>query len=112
MIEDIVTVRVASSLDSRNATAFKERCLNAADRYVEGLILDFTDTKILGSPGVGSICALYRHLKRRGGTLVLAGVSDQLMQVIHLTRMYHVIPCFSSVQSAKEYIYDRKGRLV
>jgi anti-anti-sigma factor len=112
MVEDIVTVRVASSLDCRNATAFKDRCLNVVDRCVEGLILDFTDTRILSSPGVGSVCALYRHLSGRGGTLVLAGLSDQLMQVIHLTRMYRVIPCFSSVQAAKEFIYDRKGRLV
>lgn len=110
MLGDIVTVRVASTLDFRNATTFKDRCLKEMDRYAAGLVLDFTDTVNLSSPGLGSVFSLYRHVTDKGIPLVLAGISDQVMPVIRLTRIYRVIPCFSSVQAAKDYIYEQREK--
>jgi anti-sigma B factor antagonist len=65
-------------------------------------VLDFSDTGILDSTGLGSIFSLYRQVSPLNGQVVFAAVSRPVQVVVQLTRTYKVFRQFPSVQDAQE----------
>jgi len=65
-------------------------------------ILDFSDTGILDSTGLGSIFSLYRQVSPLNGQVVFASVSRPVQVVVQLTRTYKVFRQFPSVEAAQD----------
>ena len=65
-------------------------------------ILDFSETGILDSTGLGSIFSLYRQVSPLNGQVVFASVSRPVQVVVQLTRTYKVFRQFPTVEAAQE----------
>src|SRR5690554_3126901 len=100
--EETVVVRIGKALDFRNAAEFKTACQEQVKAGARNFILDFTDTGILDSTGLGSIFSLYRQVSPLDGQVVFASVSRPVQVVVQLTRTYKVFRQFPSVDAARE----------
>ncbi len=96
------TVRVGDELDYRNAEAFKSTCERALESGARIFILDCSNVRILDSSGLGAIFHLYRQTSRKEGGLLLASLSGAAETAIKVVRLTRVIPCFPSVNAARE----------
>lgn len=103
--QETVVVRVGKALDFRNAAEFKTICQECVNGGARNFVLDFSDTGILDSTGLGSIFSLYRQVSPLNGQVVFASVSRPVQVVVQLTRTYKVFRQFSSVQAAREAIH-------
>lgn len=100
--QDTVIVRIGKALDFRNASEFKSTCQTQVRSGARNFVLDFSETGILDSTGLGSIFSLYRQVSPLEGQVVFASVSRPVQVVVQLTRTYKVFRQFPSVDSALE----------
>jgi anti-sigma B factor antagonist len=100
--QETVIVRIGKALDFRNAPDFKSVCQTQVRSGVRNFILDFSETGILDSTGLGSIFSLYRQVSPLEGQVVFAAVSRPVQVVVQLTRTYKVFRQFPSVDAAEE----------
>ncbi len=94
-------IRIGKALDFRNAADFKASCQEQVRSGARNFILDFSETGILDSTGLGSIFSLYRQVSPLEGQVVFASVSRPVQVVVQLTRTYKVFRQFPSVDAAK-----------
>ena len=97
-----VVVEVGAALDFSSTERFKRllrECIDGGTRHV---VLDFSDTTVFDSSGLGAIFSLYREISPLGGTIAFANVSEAVRLVARLTRIDRVFPQFNSVQAATE----------
>ncbi|WP_259087491.1 STAS domain-containing protein [Salinibacter ruber] len=80
----------------------KETFQEHVDDGVRQFILDFSDTEVLDSTGLGSIFSLYRAISPDDGKVAFADVSEPVQVVVQLTRTYKVFRQFPSVDAARE----------
>lgn len=97
-----VVVKIGDALDFRNADDFKTTFQSHVEDGARNFILDFSDTGILDSTGLGSIFSLYRQISPEDGQVVFADVSRPVQVVVQLTRTYKVFRQFPSVDAAQE----------
>lgn len=95
-------VRIGKALDFRNAADFKATCHDQVRNGTHNFILDFSETGILDSTGLGSIFSLYRQVSPLEGQVVFAAVSRPVQVVVQLTRTYKVFRQFPTVEAARE----------
>lgn len=99
--DDTLVVHIGETLDFRNADAFKETVQPPIDEGKYQFILDFSDTDVLDSSGLGAIFSLYRRVAAHDGTVVFANTSEPVRVVVELTRTYKVFPQYDSVAAAQ-----------
>jgi anti-sigma B factor antagonist len=99
--DETVVVRIGKALDFRNAAEFKNACQEQVSGGARNFILDFTETGILDSTGLGSIFSLYRQVSPLDGQVVFASVSRPVQVVVQLTRTYKVFRQFPTVDAAQ-----------
>jgi anti-sigma B factor antagonist len=99
--DETVVVRIGKALDFRNAAEFKNACQEQVNGGARNFILDFTETGILDSTGLGSIFSLYRQVSPLDGQVVFASVSRPVQVVVQLTRTYKVFRQFPTVDAAQ-----------
>ena len=100
--EHTTVIRIGEALDFRNAADFKALCQEEVDDGMRNFVLDFSDTGILDSTGLGSIFSLYRKVSPNDGQVVFASVSRPVQVVVQLTRTYKVFRQFPTVEEARE----------
>jgi anti-sigma B factor antagonist len=99
---ETVVVRMGEALDFRNADDFKEAFQEHVEDGVRNFILDFSETEVLDSTGLGSIFSLYREISPDDGKVAFAEVSRPVQVVVQLTRTYKVFRQFPTVEEAEE----------
>lgn len=99
---ETVVVRMGEELDFRTADDFKDTFQEHVEDGVRNFILDFSETEVLDSTGLGSIFSLYREISPDDGKVAFADVSRPVQVVVQLTRTYKVFRQFPSVQAAEE----------
>jgi len=102
LASDTVVVHMGEALDFRNADEFKDTFQKQVDDGVQNFILDFSETEVLDSTGLGSIFSLYREISPDDGKVAFADVSRPVQVVVQLTRTYKVFRQFPSVDAAQE----------
>lgn len=100
-----VIVRIGPSLDFRNAAEFKKVCQEQVQAGAHNFVLDFTDTGILDSVGLGALFSLYRQVTPTSGQVLFASVSAQVKVMVRLTKIYRVFPQYPTVDGALETLH-------
>ena len=105
--DQIITIDVGEALDFRNASEFKQLCKEEVDEGAHHFILDFSETGILDSTGLGGIFSLYRKVSPDDGQVVFASISRPVQVVVQLTRTYKVFQQFPTVEEAREALLEK-----
>ncbi len=97
----VVIAHMGESLNFNNADDFKFACLEHLRAGIHHFILDFSQTGILDSTGLGAVYFLYQQVSPRGGQVVFASASHPVRIVVQLTRTHRVFPQYATVQAAQ-----------
>ncbi len=100
-LDQPVILRVGKSLDFKNADEFKQACQEKVAAGGRHFILDFSDTGLLDSMGLGAIFALHKQVTPQGGEVVFACLSRPVQVVVQITRIYRVFTSYPSLQAAR-----------
>ncbi len=95
-----IIVRVGKSLDFSNASAFKSKCFDRLEMGARSFIIDFSETGILDSTGLGAIFSLYREATRNDGQVVFASLTSPVRMVIQVSRIHRIFPSYATVEAA------------
>jgi len=96
---------VVLSLDGRLVLEDVEAQLRGAiDGLIEQgrvrLVLNLRDVAYIDSAGLGFLVSKYVSVHRRGGNMVLVGVSPRVAHVLAITRLSQVFEVFASEEEA------------
>lgn len=75
---------LSGDLDTKTARDAEQLFLKLAERFSR-MILNMKDLKYVSSAGLRSIRNLYMALYKKGGTLSIINVSDNVMEVFEMT---------------------------
>ena len=64
------------------------------------IVLDLERVPDVDSEGIGFLVTCLSTVQRAGGSLRLAGASEKVRQVLHITRLTTLFPVFPSVEAA------------
>lgn len=103
--QDWMVVRIGKALDLRTASEFKVLCTECMDRGVRHFVLDFSQTGILDSTGLGALFSLYRRVILEDGKVVFASASPAVEAVVQLTHTDLIFPQYPSVQAARDALH-------
>ncbi len=99
-----VIVHLDETLDFSNAAAFKAVCFDRIHLGARHFVLDFSNTGILDSTGLGAIFSLYREVTRLEGQVVFASLTTPVRVVMQISRIQRVFPSYTSVEAACEAV--------
>ena len=71
-----------------------------ADSNVLQLIFDFTKLEFINSKGIGYMVSVHTHLTKDGRTMVMAGATQEVMDVLSLVGLINIIPYHATLEEA------------
>ena len=71
-----------------------------ADTSVNQLIFDFANLEFINSKGIGYLVSVHTHLTKDGRTMMLAGASESVMDVLSLVGLTNIIPYHATLEEA------------
>ncbi len=84
---DVTVVVVAGELIVGNRQEFKQGVLENLDQRATKFVIDFADCGYIDSSGLGVLVTLGKKIRERGGELRLAGLNEDLLVLMELTRL-------------------------
>ena len=97
---ETVVIRIGKTLDFRNAAVFKTVYQRELGTGAKRFVLDFSETSVFDSTGLGSLFSLFRHFGGETGTVVIASPSPPVQTVLQLTSTHKIFRQFSTVAAA------------
>lgn len=95
-------IHVGKTLSFNNADDFKHACLGKVAAGARHFILDFSETGILDSTGLGAIFLLYRKVSPLEGEVVFAALTVPVQMVIQLSRISRKFRIYPTVAAARK----------
>ncbi len=86
-----VRLHIGGELDAITAPELRGVFEQLAAESPRRVVLDLTTLRLIDSSGVGAIVALFKQLRRRGGTLGVTGLSGQPRSIFRLLRLDRVL---------------------
>lgn len=102
--EETTIVRVGKTLDFRTAHTFRMFCQEQLETGMHNFVLDFSETRVLDSTGLGAIFMLHRMSM---GEVVFAAVTRPVQTVVQLTSLQRVFRQFPAATAACEALKRR-----
>ena len=96
-----VILRVGKTLDFKNADDFRQACREKFAAGGRHFILDFSETGLLDSTGLGAIFSLLRMVMPQEGEVVFACLSRPVQMVVQMTGIFRVFTSYPSLQAAR-----------
>lgn len=97
---ETVVIRIGKTLDFRNAAQFKTVYQKELGTGAKRFVLDFSETNIFDSTGLGSLFSLFRHFGGQTNTVVIASPSRPVQTVLQLTSTHKIFRQFTTVSAA------------
>lgn len=99
-ISETCLIHIGAALDFRNVAQFKAAYLHEIEQGNRYFVLDFSQTGILDSTGLGAIFYLHRLIHPKGGRLMFAEPSRPVQVVVQLTRAFRFFQQFVTIEEA------------
>ena len=107
--EEILVLVADGGLDARNARELGQKLETLVNAGIRDLIVDCTRLNFISSAGIGTLIAINRRLKERGGRVHLAGATGPIPNLIRMTRLDTVLGVHQDVGRAKHALRRSGG---
>lgn len=97
-------LHLGGRIDPTNVGRFRDRCDAVVEAGYLRLILDCTALDTLSGTAIGAFAALQRHLRRRGGDLVLLNLREPDHELFRLLGFADLIPVALDVEEAVSHL--------
>ena len=101
--QDGITVikPLCKEITFKNSKDFHERVKEVlSDKEAPRIVLDFSEVEILDSLSLGILVAISKHVKQKGGEVVIASISTPVKELFSLLNFSNVFRCYDTAQEA------------
>lgn len=103
-IDGGAVLHLGGRIDPTNVGRFRDRCDAVVEAGYLRLILECTALDTLSGTAIGAFAALQRHLRRRGGDLVLLNLREPDHELFRLLGFADLIPVALDVEEAVSHL--------
>ena len=89
--------KLPEKFDSEIVSELKQEIIKMIDKDKLDFIIDFTDTRIINSPGLGLLISIFKTLKEKNGKLKFFGINKNLISIFTITKLDSVFEIFNSI---------------
>jgi len=93
-------LKVAGEVDLYTSPAFKSAIVSLIDAGTKDVIVDLSDVSYMDSGGFGTLLGAVRRVRTEGGSVNLAGCSDNIRRILSITRLDTIFRLFDTVDKA------------
>jgi anti-sigma B factor antagonist len=68
---------------------------------IKAILIDMTDVPYMDSAGLGSVISAFVSCQGSQRAFALFGVCDRIQQLLDLTRVTGLLPCFATLEDAE-----------
>ena len=98
---DVVIVSLSGKImGGENTVMCRDRLHDYLKSNTKKFVMDMGDVEWTNSQGLGMLIGCYISVKRAGGNLVLARITN-IKEMLVMTRLIRVFDCYDSVEEAK-----------
>jgi len=98
----VVITPTVRELTFKNSKDFLAQAKNLLDAPGLHVVLNLENVEIIDSMSLGTLMALLKHLRKLGGDLVVAALSEPIRELFKLLNFTSVFRCFTTVEKALE----------
>lgn len=102
-VDGVTEIRVNGHLDSVTSALLEKKLHEVVEAGRHKLLVDLSDVNYISSGGWGIFTGEVSSLRRRGGDIVLVGMSSEVFDVYELLGFADVLRAFPDVADAHEY---------
>ena len=88
--KDKLALYVKGRLDTTTAPQLEEIIAGRTTGLAE-LVLDFAELEYISSAGLRVLLATHKVMYKHGGSLIIRGVNDEVMEVLHITGFLDIL---------------------
>lgn len=96
----VVIVSVAGRVDGESAPELERVCHQSISPADRNMILDFTGLEYISSAGLSTVLRAGKEMDRRGGRLLICGLSGRLREIFVFSGFDSLFPLFESREEA------------
>jgi anti-sigma B factor antagonist len=97
---DVTIVTVTGEIDVFTTPRLRETLLDLLENGSLHLIMDFSDVAFLDSTGLGVLVGMFHRLRSRQGSMVIAGPSERVRRVFHITQLTKIFTIYDTLDEA------------
>jgi anti-sigma B factor antagonist len=86
----------------RESGRIESAVLTALNEGAQKVVIDLAQVDYVDSSGIGVIAYCFGKISQKGALAALSGAKGRVMDVLKMTRLDTVIPCFPDVASASD----------
>jgi anti-sigma B factor antagonist len=89
--EGVTRLSISGELDVVTVGALRGEIDRLLARKPSRVEVDLSSLRMLDSSGVGTLVALYKHVRAQGGEVIITGLRDQPLAIFRLLRLDRVM---------------------
>jgi len=101
-----IVLKAEERFDSGNADAFKAEAAREFEDGATVLVVDFSETRFIGSVGLGCLVSLLKRAAQCGAKVALCSLSPQVREIFEMTRLHRLFDIFESKEDAVASVED------
>jgi len=100
--EDITILKVKGNIQHTDTPNFEKELESLLEENVIKIIIDLTNVKLVSSSALGTLIAMQRRIKRKGGDIRLVITENEVLRVMQITLLNRVFQIFGTLADAIE----------
>ena len=101
-VDNVCYLTLVGEIDSLSAGLIKDKIQSQIESKVFNIVVDLTQVKFMDSAGLGVLVSGLKLCTKNGGNLVLVGLTENVRELFHITRLDTVFKMFPNRHSASE----------
>lgn len=91
-------------MDASVAPEFRKQIIEHAQTPGVEIILDMKQVTFIDSSALGVLVACYKTVISNNGSFALCGVTGAVLELLELTRLDSIFPCYPSADDAQSFL--------
>ena len=101
-VDNVCYITLVGEIDSLSAGLIKDKIQSQIESKVFNIIIDLTQVRFMDSAGLGVLVSGLKLCSKNGGDLVLVGLTENVRELFHITRLDTVFKMFPNRHTASE----------
>lgn len=113
-VNGVAVVEIAGKLIGglQSTDQFHEFFRSLLDDGHTNVIVNLSETEWADSQGIGILIGACTSARKAGGNLVLSHVTERIMNILKVTRLYLIFRTFDDDDAAAEYLLESSGEVL
>ncbi|GIX42317.1 MAG: hypothetical protein KatS3mg129_2050 [Leptospiraceae bacterium] len=100
--DDVIILKVKGNIQHTDTPNFEKELEKLLEENAIKIIIDLSNVKHVCSSALGSLIAIERRIKRKGGDIRLVITENEVLRVMQITLLNRVFQIFDTIQEAIE----------